>query len=51
MRVILREMIKYCPVDKLVDQSITYLTEGIITEEVVFDLNAFLILPTVGSKI
>ena len=49
VRLILREMVKYCPVDKLVEQIITYLTEGKVPEDTGIDFNAFLILPTAGA--
>ena len=42
-------MVKYVPVDKLIDQIITYITEGKVPEGTDIDFNAFLVLPAAGA--
>ena len=49
VRLILREMVKYCPADKLIDQIITYITQGKVPEGTDIDFNAFLVLPAAGA--
>lgn len=46
---ILKEMVKFCSVDTLIEQIITFVTKGKVPENVPFDFNAFFLLPIAGA--